>query len=221
MPRDAAGGVAAVHRALSVCAVFAAFCVVAQAVLHFLNMWLWDWRYPAFDAGSGSAIFEILGKLALVVATAAAWTLVVEGGADRRARVVLALLMSVLVVDDMFTLHAAFNEYWPLVYLPILAPTAVLLWRLAAAQEPAVRRFIRSAVVLLALSPFGEKIVGRILHHLGQAPRDTLYELKVVVTQSCELLGWILLASGLVAVAVASNTTRRRKEALAPARAAG
>ena len=209
------------RRALIVCALVGVACVVAQAVLHFLDMWLWDWRYSELDAGSGSGIFEIVGKFALVVATAAVWTLVAAGGPERRSRLTLALLMSFLVVDGMFTLQAHFGQYWPVVYLPILAPTGVLLWRLAALQQPEPRRYIRAAVLLLGLSPFGEKVLGRILAHLGQAPGDTLYELKVVVTQSCELLGWILLASGLVAVAVVSNTTRRRKEALAPARAAG
>src|SRR5689334_20245846 len=76
----------------------------------------------------------------------------------------LPLVLAYLSLDEMVAIHERITsilrrlhinieharEIWPVVYLPVMAATAVVLWRMAGTMTPRAMRFIRVGLVFLA-----------------------------------------------------------------------
>lgn len=185
------------RRTRSAALVGGAACVVLFGVAHALNVWAFDRDYGALDAGAGSSVFERVGTAAIAVAAAAS---LLAGWLGRSSALVLSALLAFLTLDDAIGLHEQVPA-WKLVYLPLLTVIAVLLWRLSSVSRFA-RSTLRIGLALLAFSLVGGEIAERQVVRQGWGPSDLGYELKILVKDGSEVVGWIFVAAGLIAAAV-------------------
>ena len=154
-------------------------------------------------------MFERVGTAAIAVAAAAS---LLAGWLGRSSALVLSALLAFLTLDDAIGLHEQVPA-WKLVYLPLLTVIAVLLWRLSSDSRFA-RSTLRIGLALLAFSLVGGEIAEWQVVRQGWGPSDLGYELKILVKDGSEVVGWIFVAAGLIAAAVehlpASGQTSRR-----------
>jgi hypothetical protein len=187
---------------------------VAQTAFHLTDVVVFDRGVNAFDLDEDYAA----GSWASVAATfGAAFSALLLGIVLRnRFFVALAAFFAFLSFDDFMRVHERVGEIgihlgadaeweigrviWPLVFLPLLAAAAVLLWLTARRLPARASLLIRGGVALLALAVLLEA-ASTILFHIGYEHRSWPYEAEVIVEEGAELAGWIWIACALTAVA--------------------
>ena len=102
-------------------------------------------------------------------------------------------LPSLLGVPDYYA-----RAIWPAVYLPLLATVAMLLIVAARRLAPRPARLVRLGLLLLVLAVVAE-ITSTVLIADGHATGSVPDTVEVAVEEGCELGGWILIASALLA----------------------
>ena len=86
---------------------------------------------------------------------------------------------------------------WPIVYLPLLAGVALLLFDLARSSTGSARRLLAAGLVLLG-GAVGLEIAGLALDLIPTLNEtDWLYTFQIALEEGAELAGWILLTTGL------------------------
>jgi hypothetical protein len=130
---------------------------------------------------------------------------------DRARIVALALLLCFLAVDRVTSLHDRLGyafadvihlphvDAWPtpLVYAPLLAPAAWILWRGTA--FPATRKTARAGVALFALSLAMRPLALGVVLASGRSPHGTAREVVVAIQEGLALGGWMFVAAALLA----------------------
>jgi hypothetical protein len=130
----------------------------------------------------------------------------------------LAAAVAFLSFDDMMQFHERSSEwvtklgvpedlhlsrlFWPAVFFPVLAATFWLLWDVSRSMPRPFRRFLLGGVALLAAAVAMEAVSPAIFW-LGFERGGRAYELEVIAEEGAELGGWALIASALIAFAVA------------------
>jgi hypothetical protein len=123
----------------------------------------------------------------------------------------LPLVLAYLSLDEMVAIHeritsilrrlhinvAHAREIWPVVYLPLMAATAIALWRMSATMVPRATRFIRVGLVFLATAVVLEALSAQLVD-----AHPTAYQIEVIVEQNLELAGWTLIGAALLSYVV-------------------
>lgn len=123
----------------------------------------------------------------------------------------LPLVLAYLSLDEMVGLHehvvnltdrlgigASHGRLiWPALYMPLMAVTAIALWRMARDMAPRAERFIRAALVMLATA-----VVLEIISKFLVDDYPNAYQVEVIVEQNLELAGWTLLGAALLSTFV-------------------
>jgi hypothetical protein len=125
----------------------------------------------------------------------------------------LPFILAYLSLDEMLALHErivrvlkALNVdesyarvIWPVLYLPLIAATALALWRMSSTFVPRAARFIKVGLVFL-----GTAVALEILSKALVDDYPNAYQVEVIVEQNLELAGWTLIGTALVSHVVRS-----------------
>jgi hypothetical protein len=202
------------ERLLSAGLTLAVGAVIVQTVVHVLNEELLGAKV-LLDADNDASAFTWLSVVA-EAAAALAVAVYAASGRIQKHYLVLAGAIAFLSLDDEVALHERLGSFrpdflgipedltnrvvWPAVYLPILAITFFLLWELSSHAHPSARKWLRIGLGLL---------VAGIAFEVLTAPLPTTrddgwpYTIETAIEEGVELLGWAVIASATVSIAVA------------------
>jgi len=167
--------------------------VTVQALAQTLDFGVFDLRLPALNSDKHGSVFGI-ASLAAQLAVAAVALRRARLERDRRAAWLAlgALVVGLVIVRGLLTYHAV------LVAGPLACVLALVCW--LSWRGPA----LAGAVVLGALAAMA---VSLALHEVGLAADASkasdytwAYQIEGMVKHGGELAGWLLLATGLLAV---------------------
>ena len=164
---------------------------VAATTTQLIDFGVYGQRVRLLNMMTHRSIFGIV-SLAVLVAAACACVLLALGERDQRKR--LASLGALFVA--LLALRIAQPPHVLLLALPANAAALVLLW--TAPLSGSARRVLRDGCIVLVLA-FGVHGIGeKVVADLGYGPDTWAYQIKAVVKHSGELLGWSLVAGGLL-----------------------
>ena len=192
--------------------LLAVLAVVVQTVLYLVDVYALDRRVGTFDLDRESG-FPAWAATVATFSTGFVALLLSLVETSRRARVLaLAAGATFLSLDEAIVLHervglAATDALdlsdtylriaWPIVYLPLLAGVAALIFDLARSSTGSARRMLALGLVLLA-GAVGLEIAGLALDLIPSLNETAwLYTIQIAVEEGAELAGWILLTTGL------------------------
>jgi hypothetical protein len=194
--------------------------VLVQTGLHLTDIVVFERGVDAFDADedySASSWASIAATF-----TAATGALLAGLVLGRRFFFGLAALFAFLSLDDFMRIHERVGELgtvvgidkevelgraiWPVLMLPLLVVGAVLLWLAAKQFQGRVAWLLRAGLVLLACGIVLEAASSG-LFQLGYGHRTWPYETEVLLEEAAELVGWVWIATALMA-AVCSTLAR-------------
>jgi hypothetical protein len=181
-------------------AVAAALALVVSQIIDFT---VFDLRIRALDSDTHRSIFGVLSLLAQA-GTVFAVAMRCVSPSRRAGWVAVGALIA-----GLLPVRALLPEQ-PLAFALPVTVAFVLLWWLTMADYPAARTVLRVGLFLLAFS-FVVHVVGpRIIDHLGYGYGTWPYEVKGMTKHSTELVGWILLSTGVLAGLFATRRPTRR-----------
>ncbi len=196
--------------------VFAVLGVAVQSLSHLGNELVFDGDIGALSADRDGNTFAWASAVATFTAGFVLFLLALSepfrAGRLLAGAAVLAFLslddvvgvherLGTAVRDDVFGLPTGWGRLtWPVLLLPLLALTFVVLWQVS--QEAAARagRFLRIGLGLLALAVLVEVATAPL--YIGDRDDGWPGDIEVVLEEAAELAGWILIAAGLSAIAV-------------------
>jgi hypothetical protein len=198
-----------------------------ELLAHVGNEWLLDGRVANLNAGAEGNAPTWASSVATFTAALAAALLFLAAARPRRGLLVLSALLAWFSLDDIIQAHERVSgkldvleslpEYvrtrlWLPVYLPLLALAGYLVLREAADLPARAARFVRAGLVLLVVG-IAFEVVGLATKWLAR--RDVVWpdDIRVGLEEGIELAGWILLATGLIAAALAAWQQLPRQEA--------
>ena len=198
-------------RIVQVAANVAFVAVAAQTTLYLVDAALPGSR-RLLDADHDLSVFSWLAVAAAALAAAAALGLAAILREQARSYYALAAVLAFLSLDDMVQIHEDLGvrarisgvEYserfiWPIIYLPLLAVTFLLLETIARRAHRTVRRLIRVGLALLAAAIVLELAAGAVLVQGDSSRLTAVYILEVAIEEAAELAGWVAIATALSA----------------------
>lgn len=184
----------------------AAVLVVAQSLADVLNIWLADLSVRPFDIDANNSVFDIISTVAIGIAAIAAGVLAWRDAARRLEAAALAGLLVVAAVADVLQLGGSVvrDGSTQILYLVLLVGVA-LAWWVARIGPDLARRTVRVGIVCLLASIVVDTVFREINEplHLWLRRGDAGHEVFTLIKQGLELGGWVLVATGLYAVAAA------------------
>jgi hypothetical protein len=214
--RRANGGVGMpdpVERILNVGFALALVAVVLQTAAHLTNAFLLDYEVWSIDASGDGNALSWASAVATFGAGLAAFLIGLMPQRPDWRLVTLGCVLAFLSLDDVAMVHekVAFSAAdavgapdvvaratWPLLYLPLFAFAVVTLWRLAVGAQDRVRQAIQWGLALLALALVLETLATLWWE---DDSRPLIDDLEIALEEGAELGGWILIATGLLAIA--------------------
>jgi len=206
--------VTAEHRLLRTAVVLAAAGVALQTFIHVFNLFVLNDRYYHLDASAEKTVFAWASSAATFAAACAALLLAATPTVARRGvMLILGLLLAQLSLDDFVEIHerlgvavddaldlpeAVGPRIWVLLYMPLLAFTALLLVWSARQAPPRAARYQLAGLGLLVLGVISEGF-GVFTKLLQEHGIESPHRLRAGVEEGFELAGWIILAAGLTA----------------------
>jgi len=192
--------------------LLAVLAVAAQTVLYLVDVYALDRRVGTLDLDRESGLSAWAATVA-TFSTGFVALLLSFVDTRRRARLLaLAAAATFFSFDEAIVLHeraglAATDALdlsdtylrvaWPIVYLPLLAGVAFLLFDLARSSSGSARRLLATGLVLLG-GAVGLEIAGLALDLIPTLNEtDWLYTFQIALEEGSELAGWILLTTGL------------------------
>jgi hypothetical protein len=187
--------------------------VAVQTVAHLTNALVFDYEFWDLDADQDGNALSWASSTATAGAALGALGLGMFRGTPSLRLIVLATLLAFFSLDDVAAIHeelasAAASQLdvgqtfahalWPGLYLPLLGFVVLTLWRLSQQAQGRVRRAIVLGLALLAVAVVAE--VASAMWWEEDA-RPLIDDLGVAVEEGAELGGWILIATGLMALA--------------------
>jgi hypothetical protein len=195
-------------------ALLAGFAVLAQSAAHVGNRAWLENRHLNADVDGNLLTWLTAG--ATITGALAALTIGLVVRKHRIQLLLLSAILGLLALDDVIGLHERLGgkttgllgiegDYgralWPVLYFPLLCFVFVALWQLAGRTFATAGLAIRLGLGLL-LAAVGAEVLWSAWHlgggHVGDWP-DTI---QVAIEEGMEFAGWILIASGLTAVAL-------------------
>jgi hypothetical protein len=192
--------------------------LVLELLAHVANEWLLDGRVANLNAGAEANAPTWASSVATFAAALAVVLLLVADGHRRLDLLLLAALLAWFSLDDIIEAHERVSgelevleslpEYvrtrlWLPVYLPLLGLAALLLLRIAAEAPARAARFVRAGLLLLVVG-IAFEVVGLSTKWLAE--QDVLWpdDIRVGLEEGIELSGWIAVATGALAAAIAA-----------------
>lgn len=188
--------------------------LVVQTVLHVIGLTAFDTRPAFLDLDDDESLFTWVTGV-VTFAGALGCVLLASVAPPHRSRLlVLAGLLAFLSLDDVLAVHERVRDdtfgldpdleagrvIWPIVFLPVLAATAALLWTVARESPLRVAAVIRIGLLFLVLA-VGLEAASVGLFPFDWGPKSKPYETEVVLEEGFELVGVTLIAAGLIALA--------------------
>jgi hypothetical protein len=187
--------------------------VVLQTALHLTDILVFDRGVNIFDADED---YTVSAWASIVTTFTAAMGALLAGLVTRRWFFFwLAALFAFFSLDDFVRAHERIGELgtvvgiekdlelgrviWPLLFLPVLAAGAALLW-LAAREFSGRAAWLTHAGVLVLACAVVLEAASAGLFQLGYDHKSWLYEIEVILEEGAELVGWIWIATALIAV---------------------
>lgn len=216
-----------VRRLLAVTFGLAAFVLLAQTSLHLVNGLLLESEYNNFNADAEGNAWAWASSVAQF--TAGVGALLAFLCDRRRSFAVLAFVLAYFSVDDSIRIHETaivrldralgiasdYERYmFAAVYFPVFVLTALMLLQAARRAPRRAGTFILLGVSLLVFAVACE-VVGTKWAPEGDAQPTTPYVIEVALEEGAELLGWILIAGGLLAYACTRMLAFGRQETAA------
>ena len=171
--------------------------LVVQATAQLVDFWVFDLHLRALDDNTDSASNAFAWvSVVLMLATAITYgRIAMISTANRRLAGWIAGLLALLVVDNRVHIHDRV-AHGKLLFVPIAGAVFVLLWRFSAAQTPLERLLIRGGLGFLFVSFVVHLFGHTILSWGGWHVHDWQYQLKIVIKESSEKAGWVLVLFG-------------------------
>ena len=182
-------------------------------VAHTINVVFLGGRVFQFDASQEHTIFTWATTSATFAAAFAAALHAMTMATNVGLYAGTALVLAFFSLDDTIELHERlgnrlaaevdFPSYvgtraWILVYLPLLAFAAALLWLVSTRTAEPMRRYLLVGLGLL-LSGVVLEAVGIGTNRLLESGVETPHRVRAGFEESVELAGWALVAAGLTA----------------------
>jgi hypothetical protein len=229
-PRRAEGRAARLVRAGVLLAVFAVF---AQSTAHVVNRASVENRHLNADVDGNLLTWLTAG--ATIAGALAALTIGVLFRERRIQLTLLSAILGLLALDDVIAVHERVSgkttgllgidgDYgralWPVLSFPLLFFVTVALWRLAGRTFATAGFAIRLGLGLLVAAVAAE-VLWSAWHLRGGQIGDWPDTIQVAIEEGMEFAGWILIASGLTAIALArfgcvrASVPRQRSRPLA------
>jgi hypothetical protein len=211
---DARRAEARAARVVRAGALLAVFTVFAQSAAHVVNRAWLETRHLNADVEGN--VLTWLSAGATVAGALAAFTLAVLVSEHRNRLLLLAAILTVFAFDDLMVVHERvggktavllaidaeyMRAFWPVLYFPLLFFVFVALWQLAGPTFATATRAIRLGLVFL-VAAVGAEALSLTWHVAGGQIGDWPDTLEVAIEEGLELAGWILIASGVTAVAL-------------------
>jgi hypothetical protein len=173
---------------------------IGQIATQIVDFAVYDLRIAALNSDVHMSIFGILSLAAQAAAVAAVAARCLL--APRNMRTGWLLLGALILV--LLGVRVALPDD-PIALLVPVGIAFVLFWRLTMDDYPRARIVVRVALLSLAIS-FVIHIVGpKIIDALGYGYGTWAYQIKALSKHVTELTGWILIATGLFAGALAHS----------------
>jgi len=180
--------------------------VVVQTIGHLVDWLATDLDIVLLNADSDQSIYPWVSVVAIFSGALALFLYQQLTGAVGFRRW-LPFILAYLSLDEMVALHErivrvlkALNVdesyarvIWPVLYLPLIAATALALWRMSPTFVPRAARFIKVGLVFL-----GTAVALEILSKALVDDYPNAYQVEVIVEQNLELAGWTLIGTALV-----------------------
>lgn len=200
--------------------VWAAVTVaLTQGIVHFLNAATIEAHQ--LDVNEEHNVFTWANSGVILVGSLAACVTVLLGAQQhRRELLALALCMAFISFDETVVLHeniafailGAFDIgdvydslFWPILYSPLLAGTALLLVRVAGSAVPRARR-----CVLVGLGLLGLAVLLEIVSTPWSTDRNVVHTIEGGFEEMAEIGGWILITTGIASLAALPFERRSR-----------
>ena len=187
-------------------AIVAVVLVVAQSLADVLNIWLADLSVRSLDIDANNSVFDVVSTVAIAAAAVAAAAIAWRDSARRIEGSALAVLLVVAAVADGLQLGGNVVRDGSVLILYVALMAVVLLaWRIARLGPRGARRGVRFGLLCLVGSILVDAVFDGINEplHLWVRRGDPGHEVFTLVKQGLELGGWIMVATGLYAVAAA------------------
>jgi hypothetical protein len=211
---DAEGG-PALDRLLQIGVVLAFLAFVLQASSHLVNVFLFDGDSWNLDAEADNNAWAWASSVATFTCAFVAVVLAVLSG--RGHLWFLAAVLAFFSVDDLVKIHEQVGTRvrddvfglptgwgriaWPAIFLPLLAATFLLLWRLSGDAPAQAGRWLRVGLGLLVVAVALE-LASAPWYISGRSAHSVVGAIEVAIEEGIELAAWILIASALTVVLV-------------------
>jgi hypothetical protein len=172
-------------------ALLIALGAAAQFVNYGLNLGI-----GALDSSDDGGAFGLVGKLALLAASLAAWWVLARAPTRDPAVAALPVLLTFLSLDKALRLHDDV-ALWPLLYAPALVVTAVSLVVTARRLPAPAPGLAAAGLGLLALALVLHGGAGPVLRRVGVVEDSWASQVTGMTKHGAEVGGWLLVALAL------------------------
>ena len=195
--------------------------VAVQTALYLADVYVLDRRVGTFDVDGEGGLSAWAASVTTFSTALLALLLALVQSARRVHLFVLAAAAAFLSFDEVVIVHERIgikvtealdlsNTYlriaWPIVYLPLLATVAAILFQLARTSTDPVRSLLGIGLALLAAA-VGLEIGGLALDLIPTLTETSwLYTMEIALEEGAELAGWILLTTGVAVLLLAPDT---------------
>ena len=194
--------------------------VAIQTALYLADVYLLDRRVGTFDV-DGEGGLSAWSSSATTFSTAVLALLFALVQSARRIELyALAAAAAFLSLDEVVIIHERIglrvtdaldlsDTYlrvaWPVVYLPLLATVALILFQLARTSTDPARSLLAVGLALLACA-VGLEMGGLALDLIPSLTETSwLYTMEIALEEGAELAGWILLTTGVAVLLLAPD----------------
>jgi hypothetical protein len=202
--------------------VIAVVAVLVQTVAHLVNGLVYDLEIWSLRADLDANVFAWASSAATLVCACALLLLAALRPAEARLLLFLAAATAFLSADDIGQIHEQVGAVarriysdvgelgamiWPVVFLPLLLATVVGLVRVLRPESHAARRVGFAGLALLGAAVLMDGL-WPLFYEAGGERESTADIIEDAFEEGLELGGWILVASGLAAVALRAAAVR-------------
>jgi len=199
--------------------------IAVQTALYLADVYVLDRRVGTFDVDGEGGLSAWAASVTTFSTALLALLLALVQSARRVHLFVLAAAAAFLSFDEVVIVHERIglkvtealdlsNTYlriaWPIVYLPLLATVAAILFQLARTNTDPVRSLLGIGLALLACA-VGLEIGGLALDLIPTLTETSwLYTMEIALEEGAELAGWILITTGVAVLLLAPDTAEAR-----------
>jgi hypothetical protein len=207
----------------------AAAAVALQTVVYLGDVQLSGHEPHLLDADGDFSAWAWASACAVFCGALASLGVAATTAARRRAEIGVAVILAFLSLDETVGIHERLTNdlpdrlgvplyfaraIWPAVYLPLLVLLAVLLVTASRRLAAGPARLVRLGLGLLVVAVLAE-VASTVLIADGETLHSAPYVVEVAVEEGCELGGWMLIATAMVAGVTAQLLALGRRAAFA------